>query len=1074
MNTIYVREKSTFIPIIRWKKFCSVVFILLAVPLLVAASHFRFGLLTATKISETATTITYRLNASTSWRTDATGGSSNRFFISGGNSGFVDIPMTYTLDPSGLWANGTGSAIVTLNKTSIPTILSFSSCCKISTLANNRDQNWDVYIILNTASSGNSPVSSLPAIINMPVNSATATYTIPVSDPDPGSTFTFGTPFSTRPALSGQSNPSGFSLDPATGQITFNTIGKTIGQLYNALATVTDNDGNQIMLDFIIRIVGPSNPPQFDYTVTPANGEIYNVIAGQNISFPIKATDSDLGSTVGLSVSGLPAYITTSNFSPALPATGNPSQTSFSWTPNATHIGNTVVLNFIATDNVGVQSTTSVTLKVVAEPAPDFVSPTPSEGTIRQIIPGVLHQDVITAQSSLGSNVSIAFATTPAGSTLSPTIPTPAAHPATTTLSWSPTAANWGAHNLSYQAVIAAVPTIFSTRSYTLVVNTPPAFTSTPITTVDAGQLYTYNITVNDPDVPYGDQLDIITSSLPSWLNLTDNGDGTATLSGTPTAADAGPHTIHLHAEDFYHHGNPSHVEQEFSIEVVACNTNVITKNITVFLDATGNVSIAGSDVDNGSTADCGIQSLTVSPNTFTCANVGVNSVTLSLINNMGITSSATAVVTVKDNLPPVILTNGDHSVTNDAGKCGATVAVSAAATDNCAVGDPEGSRDDDEPLTADYPVGTTTITWNVTDVNGNPTTVTQTVTVTNADPILTSVSGPTDPVAINVPINLVVAYTDNNVSNATINWGDGSTAQTVSNPAVSFTTPHIYTAAGVYTVNVSLTDACGRTASYAHKYVVIYDPSAGFVTGAGWITSPAGAYIPDLTLAGKATFGFVSKYQKGAKVPTGNTEFQFHAAGMNFKSTSYEWLVISGSKAQYKGVGTINGGSDEYGFILTVIDGALVSSTTPDKLRIKIWNASGTVYDNQMGAALDADATTAIDNGSIIIHVPKGKTSTIVSDQNVQTVDVYTGKLNVQVRPNPSTVAFELVLRSSNNQPAVLRVVDAAGRVLESRNNISANSTQRVGDTYRPGVYFAEVMQGTERVMVKLIKQPN
>ena len=90
-----------------------------------------------------------------------------------------------------------------------------------------------------------------------------------------------------------------------------------------------------------------------------------------------------------------------------------------------------------------------------------------------------------------------------------------------------------------------------------------------------------------------------------------------------------------------------------------------------------------------------------------------------------------------------------------------------------------------------------------------------------------------------------------------------------------------------------------------------------GFVTGGGWINSPAGAYVADPALAGKATFGFVSKYKKGMTVPEGNTEFQFHAAGLNFKSTSYQWLVVAGANAKFKGVGTINGAGN-YGFMLT------------------------------------------------------------------------------------------------------------------------------------------------------------
>ncbi len=45
----------------------------------------------------------------------------------------------------------------------------------------------------------------------------------------------------------------------------------------------------------------------------------------------------------------------------------------------------------------------------------------------------------------------------------------------------------------------------------------------------------------------------------------------------------------------------------------------------------------------------------------------------------------------------------------------------------------------------------------------------------------------------------------------------------------------------------------------------MVYDPDDGFVTGGGWIDSPAGACQPDPNLSGKATFGFVSRYKKKA-----------------------------------------------------------------------------------------------------------------------------------------------------------------------------------------------------------------
>jgi len=134
---------------------------------------------------------------------------------------------------------------------------------------------------------------------------------------------------------------------------------------------------------------------------------------------------------------------------------------------------------------------------------------------------------------------------------------------------------------------------------------------------------------------------------------------------------------------------------------------------------------------------------------------------------------------------------------------------------------------------------------------------------------------------------------------------------------------------------------------------------NAGFVTGGGWMYSPAGAYTLDRSLEGKATFGFVSQYLKDAKVPRGSTKFQFHAAGFTFKSTGYDWLVVGGSQAQYKGSGTVNGEGD-YGFMLTAKDGA------PDTLRLEVWDKAtdATIYDN--------GSLQPLERGSIMIHTGK------------------------------------------------------------------------------------------------------
>ena len=67
-------------------------------------------------------------------------------------------------------------------------------------------------------------------------------------------------------------------------------------------------------------------------------------------------------------------------------------------------------------------------------------------------------------------------------------------------------------------------------------VNDAPVITSSPVTTT-ADQDYFYTITASDSD---GDMINFNSSSLPSWLSLQDNFDGTATLSGTYSGESGG------------------------------------------------------------------------------------------------------------------------------------------------------------------------------------------------------------------------------------------------------------------------------------------------------------------------------------------------------------------------------------------------------------------------------------------------------------------------------------------------------------------------------------------------------
>ena len=237
-------------------------------------------------------------------------------------------------------------------------------------------------------------------------------------------------------------------------------------------------------------------------------------------------------------------------------------------------------------------------------------------------------------------------------------------------------------------------------------------------------------------------------------------------------------------------------------------------------------------------------------------------------------------------------------------------------------------------------------------------------------------------PIALVSP-GAVCPFTDGNGGTHSGTWIFDSISQsaTIVEPVGatpgSATATYTFTAAGVYSVKLIVGDNCGGSGSATQVggldlLVIVYDPAAGFVTGGGWIVSPLGAYTPDPTLTGKANFGFVSKYQKGQTIPTGETQFELHCASFVFQSSSYQWLVVSGAKAQFKGAGQINGAGN-YGFLLTATDGQVTRGGGVDKFRIKIWDiVTGTIiYDNVMGASDDIALANpqAIGGGSIVIQ---------------------------------------------------------------------------------------------------------
>jgi hypothetical protein len=158
----------------------------------------------------------------------------------------------------------------------------------------------------------------------------------------------------------------------------------------------------------------------------------------------------------------------------------------------------------------------------------------------------------------------------------------------------------------------------------------------------------------------------------------------------------------------------------------------VITNNITVTLNAAGEASITPAAIDNGSTDNCGIQSYSLDKTAFNCSNVGANTVTLTVTDIHGHASTATAIVTVEDKTPAVVLTKNITISLDAAGQAAITAAdVNDGSGDACGIASMVVSPNSFTCAN----VGDNTVTLTVTDVNGNVSSKTAVVTVKDVTP---------------------------------------------------------------------------------------------------------------------------------------------------------------------------------------------------------------------------------------------------------------------------------------------------------------------------------------------------
>jgi N-acetylneuraminic acid mutarotase len=299
----------------------------------------------------------------------------------------------------------------------------------------------------------------------------------------------------------------------------------------------TVSDGTDTATATVTVTVAPVNDAPV-FTSTPVTG----AVQGEPYAYAVAAGDAD-GDALTITAPTLPAWLTLSDHGDGT--------ASLDGTPTGADVGDHPVVLRLSDGIVSVDQSFTLTVAATnaAPAAADDVAATDEDAAVTI---DVLAND-----------------TDPDGDALTITSFTQPAHGVVTqtgdeSLLYTPEADFFGEDAFLY-TVSDGTDTATATVTVTVApVNDAPVFTSTPVTGAVQGEPYAYAVAAGDAD---GDALTITAPTLPAWLTLSDHGDGTASLDGTPTGADVGDHPVVLRLSD----GIVS-VDQSFTLTVAATN----------------------------------------------------------------------------------------------------------------------------------------------------------------------------------------------------------------------------------------------------------------------------------------------------------------------------------------------------------------------------------------------------------------------------------------------------------------------------------------------------------------------
>jgi hypothetical protein len=253
----------------------------------------------------------------------------------------------------------------------------------------------------------------------------------------------------------------------------------------------------------------------------------------------------------------------------------------------------------------------------------------------------------------------------------------------------------------------------------------------------------------------------------------------------------------------------------------------------------------------------------------------------------------------------------------------------------------------------------------------------------------------------------------------------------------------------GVSTITWTATDDWGNTATCQTTVTINANPS---------VTIPDAFALPSGTLANTVYIGYS---------PASSITLVASASG-GAPGYTYSWSngPTSSSVAVSPDVNTT--------YTVTITDQNSCQASASKLIVVK--DIRGGKKLDKVTVCHNQSNTLVVNTSETVIHLSHGDmlgvcgTSSIITKSQVEKETPGNGKLTIVAMPNPSAKGFVLNVTGDAGLLLMLRVMDISGRIIETKN-ITSNQTLRIGDNYRAGMYFAEILQGNERKIVKLVK---